>query len=430
MSKKWRIWAPKAHSLNGWSWAVTNLSFYSDLQCQNIISPTGVAIDSGNAGFSYLPINAFTSSGTWGGRVDNDDAFWIGMEFNSFKSVKCVTMTSKTNHVTEIRVQSYIESEGKWENAWIENILDTNSWKVTTEIKLDYGSDEAQPIAAPSTYSPPTSTPTKAKTMMPTQSPTAADIGTEEPICKEDGSTKYLLKLKTNGKPVRRSCLSLSTKTAAKIENICTNSIDIHALADPPKIACPVTCGCENSQHIESPTASPTASPTLTPIQSPTASPTLTPNVIIPAATTGLPTSANPISCQESEATQYLFRVKNNGKPVTRTCGSLSKLLPFQKQDICENEVGSHNNFDSAKIACPVSCGCGDIEKECVENLNDVFLLKKAYGANGATSVTRTCSWLQGRPASKIESTCKSTMSFQGYLPASAVCFQTCNSSC
>ena len=66
--------------------------------------------------------------------------FWLGMMFDSLQSVKCVQVTSNNrNHVYEITgVQAYNESNGGWENDWIEKTFNVDSGSLQNNIKLDY----------------------------------------------------------------------------------------------------------------------------------------------------------------------------------------------------------------------------------------------------------------------------------------------------
>ncbi len=391
-AKGWRVWAPNFHSSSGWGWAVKNLSFFSDLECQSFITPTGTPINSANAGFSFQPENAFdlSESTTWGGRVDSNEIFWLGMMFDSLKTVQCIKILSGNNHVFELRVQAYNDEEGAWENAWIQDSVTSGE----NIIKLAY-SAEASPTTKP--------------TVSPTTSPTSPQISK----CEELGSTLYLFKYNNKGRPVKRTCTSLSIRPEAIIKNICQNNKDTHWKYDPAAVACPVTCGCkENISPVG-------GAPTATPVKQPIASPAVPP--------TNPPTN---LECQESGSTQYLFKIRNNGKPVTKTCGSLSQKLPTERENICKADVGFHVRFEPARIACPVSCGCRSGNMSCNQNDNDEFLLRKRYANGKAIAVKQTCSWLDSRPDERKSTICQNMKSFDGILPANAVCFISCNSPC
>jgi hypothetical protein len=348
-----------------------------------LISPSGKPIDSANAGeYHYGAANAFGlgTSDTWGGRVDKDQAFWLGMIFESSESVKCVKVTSKRNHVYELRIQAYNENSNEWENAWIQKSLDVQNGVVTNTIKLNYvGNPNLNPTSTPSinlalptkqptlkptskptskpsisTVAPATLQPTKSITSSPTKLPTSAPINlpTSSPTsvptkskmvpisCEEDKSTLFLLRVTSNGKLIRRSCQYLSKRPLKTIKKICKTSNTSTPQYDAPKNACPITCGCDTNAQLNQ---TPTKSPTLVPTMSPTMSPTMLP-----------PTEAS--LCTEIGSTKFLLRKKKNGKIITKTCTSLSKMFASKRERICSSDVPYHQKFKSAKVTCPITC--------------------------------------------------------------------------
>mmetsp|Transcript_15971 Transcript_15971/g.19504 ORF Transcript_15971/g.19504 Transcript_15971/m.19504 type:complete len:936 (-) Transcript_15971:113-2920(-) len=175
-SRRWRVWAQSVHTKKSWGWAVTRLQLFSDLSCNSPINPDGTPIDSGNAGDGWGPENVFGLGNydTWGGRVDTDDTFWIGMRFNAAKNVKCVQLVSGSNSVYEVRIQAYNASDKRWENAWIQKSLDTAAGAVNT-ISMTYAltqSPTKEPTISPTIE--PTASPTKDPTASPTREPTVS----------------------------------------------------------------------------------------------------------------------------------------------------------------------------------------------------------------------------------------------------------------
>jgi len=267
-AKGWRLWTPGSHSTTGWSWEVMNVSFYSDMSCQTLISPSGLPIDSANAGFNYRADNAFgiDNGDTWGGRLDDDETLWIGMMFDLAIGVKCIEVKSYNDHVHDIRVQAYNEIKNEWENAWIQDSMDTSNVISTNTIRLNYGggafptkSPTMSPTMSP-TKSPtmsPTMSPTKSPTMSPTtaltSAPTSAIVQAQTPAptaivqtnCVEVPSNRYFVKVKSNGKVMTKTCRFLSLRTAAQITRICRKLTQSNEQFDRPKVACPVTCGCD-----------------------------------------------------------------------------------------------------------------------------------------------------------------------------------------
>ena len=88
----WRIWTTPEHIPDStWLWDVSEIEFYDNVGCTGDAIPnSGSPIDSGNAGDAWGPEQAFGGGGTWGGRQDEDGAYWIGMQFENSIAVKCV----------------------------------------------------------------------------------------------------------------------------------------------------------------------------------------------------------------------------------------------------------------------------------------------------------------------------------------------------
>ena len=69
----YRIWATKDMTVRGWLWDVKDLELYSDLDYTYTKFNDGTPIDSGNAGQSWGPENAFDDSdGSVGCQHDSD----------------------------------------------------------------------------------------------------------------------------------------------------------------------------------------------------------------------------------------------------------------------------------------------------------------------------------------------------------------------
>jgi hypothetical protein len=119
----WRLWTPEDFTLRGWTWDIRRIRFYASADCSaesEVDTSSGTAIDSGNAGNSWVPSNAF-GGGTWGGRRDDQGIFWIGMDFaDASVSVRCVVFDQVTQSAaTELRVQAKQSGEEVWRNVWI-----------------------------------------------------------------------------------------------------------------------------------------------------------------------------------------------------------------------------------------------------------------------------------------------------------------------
>jgi len=183
-STKWRIWAPEHHTLKGWVWDVKDLEFYSDLDCTDTKFNDGTPIDSGNAGQYWGPERALDDDdgSAWGGRKDQFGLFWIGMDFNTLRGVRCVSfLDSPDKGVKELRVQAWESSTSTWHNV---KIVKDHQSGVRTNISLEY---------------------------TPTPPPVAYYPTTAPNDCPEVPQTKFVYKIK-NEAPVLRSCKWLAKK--------------------------------------------------------------------------------------------------------------------------------------------------------------------------------------------------------------------------
>jgi len=137
----WRILTHKSRANSGWAIDIAELNFYSETSCDenSKVIPNGIAIDSGNAGRGWQPEKAFDKSGSWGGRSDDNDEFWIGMVFDEMTTVRCMgVIQSSTSHfATEWTVQANVK--GSWQEVWVKKDIGPSnnpiqiSWVITTD---------------------------------------------------------------------------------------------------------------------------------------------------------------------------------------------------------------------------------------------------------------------------------------------------------
>jgi len=137
----WRILTHKSKTGSGWALDINELDFYSETSCDenSKVIPNGIAIDSGNAGRGWGPEKAFDNSGSWGGRSDDKDEFWLGMVFDEMTTVKCMgVIQSSTSHfATEWTVQANVK--GSWQEVWVKKDIGPSnnpiqiSWVITTD---------------------------------------------------------------------------------------------------------------------------------------------------------------------------------------------------------------------------------------------------------------------------------------------------------
>jgi hypothetical protein len=222
----WRIWAPEFDTNSGWVVDIAEIEFYNNLDCSgaSIDTSQGTAVDSGNAGFSYEPYNAFDGefNSIWGGRWDEDGTFHVGMDFgNNMKQVRCVKLYMRdTHYLLSVRIQAYVD--GMWKNAWIEDKLSgVDDGIVLNTIPMDYLAQPTQPKPTPPTPTPTTTTPAPT----PTPSTPSSDF------CQDSKTT-----FPWGKKGKKKTCVFLSKKNTSKR---CRSS-------EVARGACPVTCntGC------------------------------------------------------------------------------------------------------------------------------------------------------------------------------------------
>jgi hypothetical protein len=175
----WRILAPMAHTVTGWSLDVEELEFYSADDCRSTsrISTTGgIPFDSGNAGNGWGPEKAFNASWSWGGRRDSRDLFYLGIDFKREVSVSCIIYKQSSVMVKELRIQA--KSPGQaWKNVWIQR-----SFQSTTVIPFVFSPTKAPtayptvlPVSSP--LASPASSPLSSPALSPILSPTTTSQG-------------------------------------------------------------------------------------------------------------------------------------------------------------------------------------------------------------------------------------------------------------
>lgn len=131
-SKQWRIWAAENHSDNGWD--INDLAFYDNHNCTGSQLSDGRPIESGHY-INYVPSLAFDGniSTYWGGRGDNDNLYWLGMEYNISREVSCISILDTDDRgVSELRVQAWQNSTATWQNAMIVKGLQSGQRKNIT----------------------------------------------------------------------------------------------------------------------------------------------------------------------------------------------------------------------------------------------------------------------------------------------------------
>lgn len=104
---------------DGLIWDIKEIKFYSDLGCNNEINRNGTPLDSYHRDMDeYHPRQAFTTNDKiWGGRADPDGITWIGMEFPSPRTIRCIRVQ---NHAQNSASQFWIQAKNDDEIGWFD----------------------------------------------------------------------------------------------------------------------------------------------------------------------------------------------------------------------------------------------------------------------------------------------------------------------
>lgn len=171
--QSWRFLTYSDLLSTSWIWDVTFIEFYQSPDCSGEALDTSdaanAAIDSGNAGDFWRPQKAFQDSGTWGGRSDENDVFYIGYHFPSDQTIRCAVLRQASKQARKVFVQVFDEETNNWTTAWIQDNL-----VVGTNIMLFENGPAAAPSAAP--VIPPFSAPVAAPLAAPASAPVAAPV--------------------------------------------------------------------------------------------------------------------------------------------------------------------------------------------------------------------------------------------------------------
>jgi len=137
-AKKWRLYTTSTQSYGIWD--VDEVQFYSDWQCLSFIQG-GTPIDSGNAGSGWEARRAFGDGLIWGGRADSTGTFWIGLDFGSDKTVKCIKLKSTSKPATWVGVQMYT-TRNQWEQEGPQYTSKQNEWTTLRVVAASDCSDK------------------------------------------------------------------------------------------------------------------------------------------------------------------------------------------------------------------------------------------------------------------------------------------------
>jgi len=197
------------------------------------------------------------------------------------------------------------------------------------------------------------------------------------------------------------------------------------------------------------PTSAP-VEPTSAPVEPTTAPVEPTTAPVEPTSAPVEPTSA-PVEtptpfCSDDALGYFLMKVRkirtddNTRIPygVLQTCAWLEQLPEGEKADICESKVSYHQGkayesgtawrdtdlegtFGPAQKLCKDTCNSCD---SCYENSSSKWFWKVKSNGN---AVQKDCDWLADRRDTLKDGHCASTVTFEGYQPASVECPVTCS---
>lgn len=151
-------------------WVVYDLAFYGRKDCTGGKFNDGTPIDSGHLPTAqFVPAMAFDDSPStlWGGGGDAFGHFWLGMDFDSMKEVRCVSFRDMgpNNGVTRMIVQAWESSTESWINVTMAENLTPGTPKfiaLNSTSPSSYQSTTIIPINVPSSSPSSTTGPTGA----------------------------------------------------------------------------------------------------------------------------------------------------------------------------------------------------------------------------------------------------------------------------
>ena len=156
----WRVLTTSEHASRGWGWDIRELMFYDNSGCKGspIDSSQGKPIESRNCctgNTNYAAERAFDGdiSNQWGGRQDSDGFLWLGLDFSPITvKVRCLKLRQHTSFgADKVYIQAR-DNEGKWEDAWIEDIVLSSDGDTVSTISINYPIESESPSEAPTNF--------------------------------------------------------------------------------------------------------------------------------------------------------------------------------------------------------------------------------------------------------------------------------------
>ena len=169
---------------------------------------------------------------------------------------------------------------------------------------------------------------------------------------------------------------------------------------EPPTTLPPGTTSSPTTST-DSPTTAPSVSPTKSPVEADTSSPTAG------------------VDCTQSDDDEFLYKVKNNDKVVTKTCGWLANKSKSKKRKICKKTVAHMIEYAPPQVTCKIACNSCH---PCYENPKSEWFFKKKK--NGEVNL-KTCKYL-AKKTEKDELCDDRTATNGGYSGPAVHCPATC----
>jgi Hint module len=132
VAKEWRLFTfSSLVTPKGWSnWNVDYMSFYTSIDCtpeSKINTTNGIAFSSGfyDNNTYWGPSKAFDDGKSiWLGKRSINGYYWIGMNFTTEVSIKCVQFfQDNSTTASELRLQAKPTGKTNWVNIWVANNL-------------------------------------------------------------------------------------------------------------------------------------------------------------------------------------------------------------------------------------------------------------------------------------------------------------------
>merc|ERR1712238_549703 len=122
------------------------------------------------------------------------------------------------------------------------------------------------------------------------------------------------------------------------------------------------------------PSRVPSSDPSLLPSSKPSVVPSVEPSSIPSVLPSVLPSVVPSDDCTQSDDDEFLYKVKNNDKVVTKTCGWIANKSKSKKKKICKKTVAHTIEYAPPQVTCKIVCNSCH---PCYENSKSKWFYKK-----------------------------------------------------